>query len=154
MNKILKVVVLILVFSSNACAHGKNQHKNNRLFKDSKSAPGKVVQEFHSALRNKDKNLVLKHLDDSVLIYEGGGVERSSQEYESHHLMSDIAFMSKMKVNLIEHQVEIYGDVAISSSRSTIEGKYKGKNIKKTNMETILLKKNKNKWKIIKIHWS
>jgi len=154
MSKILNVVILLLVFSSTAYAHGKNKHQDSSLFKETKSAPAKVVQEFHAALKNKKKSSVLKHLDESVLIYEGGGVERSSQEYASHHLMSDLAFMSKMKVNLIEHQVEVYGDVAISSSRSEIEGEYKNNKIKKTSMETIVLKKEKNKWKIIKIHWS
>jgi ketosteroid isomerase-like protein len=154
MIKILNVIVLTLAFSTAACAHENTKHKDNNLFKDNKSAPAKVVREFHAALKNNKKSAVLKHLDESVLIYEGGGVERSSKEYASHHLMSDLAFMSKMKVNMIEHQVEIHGDVAISSSRSEIEGDYKDKKIKKTSMETLVLKKNNSKWKIIKIHWS
>jgi ketosteroid isomerase-like protein len=59
-----------------------------------------------------------------------------------------------MEVELIEHQVKIYNNIAISSSRSIIKGKYKGKAIEKTNMETIVLRKSNGKWKIINIHWS
>ena len=97
---------------------------------------------------------VFKLLEKSVLIYEGGGVERGAKEYSSHHLLADMAFMSKMEVELIELQVKIYNNIAISSSRSIIKGKYKGKAIEKTNMETIVLKKSNGKWKIINIHWS
>ncbi|MGH1468238.1 MAG: YybH family protein [Bdellovibrionales bacterium] len=154
MSKTLKAIILILTFSNIALAHQKATPKEVSFFNGDKSLPGKVVKKFHIALKNKNKKKALKQLDESVLIYEGGGVERSAQEYASHHLMSDMAFMSKMKVNLVEHQVEVFDDIAVSSSRSEIEGEYNEKKIKKTTMETIVLKKRKNKWKIIRIHWS
>jgi len=154
MSNIFKALILTLIFSHSALAHEKSRPKKMSFFNGDKSLPGKVVKEFHAALKNKNKKTALKQLDDSVLIYEGGGVERSAQEYASHHLMSDMAFMSKMKVKLVEHQVEVFGDFAVSSSRSEIEGVYNKKKIKKTTMETIVLKKHKDKWKIIRIHWS
>lgn len=154
MGNTIKIVILSLFFINGALAHEKASSKKERFFKGEKSVAGKVVRDFHTALKNKDKQAALKQLDESVLIYEGGGVERSAQEYASHHLMSDMAFMSKMKVNLVEHQVEVFDDIAVSSSRSEIEGEYNEKKIKKTTMETIVLKKRKNKWKIIRIHWS
>ena len=154
MNIVIKILFTTFLIFNNALAHEKAAPKKESFFKGEKSVAGKVVKDFHAALKNKDKQAALKQLDESVLIYEGGGVERSAQEYASHHLMSDMAFMSKMKVNLVEHQVEVFDDIAVSSSRSEIEGEYNEKRIKKTTMETIVLKKRKNKWKIIRIHWS
>jgi len=149
-----KILICLLFFSCSAQAHGKNKEQKIQMFKGRKSAPAKVVAEFHKALKNNKKEKVLKLLDDSVLIYEGGGVERSALEYSSHHLLADMAFMSKMKVELLERQVEVYGNIAVSSSRSKVQGEYNKKKIQKTNMETVVLKKNSGKWKIIKIHWS
>lgn len=135
-------------------AHGKSRTEKTEFFKGTDSAPAKVVERFHRALKGKNKKAAMKQLDDSVLIYEEGGVERSAKEYASHHLISDMTFMSKMKVKLIEHQVEVFGNLAVSSSRSKIDGDYNKKKINKTTMETIVLKKHKDKWKIIRIHWS
>ena len=154
MSKLYPVFLFLLIFSNSIHAHEGSGNKNKELFKGNESVPAKVVIEFHKALKNNKKDVVLKILEDSVLIYEGGGVERSAKEYSSHHLPADIAFMSKMEVKLIEHLVKIYGDIAISSSRSIIKGKYKDKTIEKTSMETIVLRKIKGRWKIINIHWS
>jgi ketosteroid isomerase-like protein len=154
MSKLYQMFVFVLIISNSLYAHEGSGHKNKDLFQGNESMPAKVVIEFHNALRSSKKDEVFKLLEKSVLIYEGGGVERSAKEYSSHHLLTDMAFMSKMEVELIEHQVKIYNNIAISSSRSIIKGKYKGKAIEKTNMETIVLRKSNGKWKIINIHWS
>jgi len=154
MRRFYKILISLLFFSSSALALGNNKEQKIQMFKGQKSAPAKVVAEFHKALKKNKKEKVLRLLDDSVLIYEGGGVERSAQEYSSRHLLADIAFMSKMKVELLERQVEVYGNIAVSSSRSKVQGVYNNKKIQKTNMETVVLKKNSGKWKITKIHWS
>ncbi len=154
MNKLYQIFVFIIFLSNSAYAHESSGHKNKALFRGSESIPAKVVVAFHNALKSSKEDEVFKLLEKSVLIYEGGGVERSAKEYSTHHLLADMAFMSKMEVEVIEHQVTIYNNIAISSSRSIIKGKYKGKVIEKTNMETIVLRKNNGKWKIINIHWS
>ena len=154
MSKLNQVFIFFLLFSNSAFAHEDSGTKSKKLFKGNQLMPAKVVAKFHSALKNSKKEEVLRLLEKSVLIYEGGGVERSAKEYSSHHLLADMAFMSKMDVKLIEHQVVVYNNIAISSSRSIIKGKYKGKLIEKTNMETIVLRKINGKWKIANIHWS
>ncbi|MFT6633718.1 MAG: ketosteroid isomerase-like protein [Bacteriovoracaceae bacterium] len=154
MSKLYLTYVLALCFSNSVYAHESTGDVNKILFQGIESIPAKVVVDFHNALKSSKKDEVFKLLEESVLIYEGGGVERSAKEYSSHHLLADMAFMSKMEVELIEHQVTIYSNIAISSSRSIIRGKYKGKVIEKTNMETIVLRKINGKWKIINIHWS
>ena len=152
--KILITMSVILAFEKNIYANEKNKSTKTELSQGLTSAPGKVVNLFHNALQESNKDVITKLLDTNVLIFEGGGVERSAKEYISHHLISDMAFMSKMKVEKLEHQVVIYGEIAISSSRSRIKGIYKEKTIDRITMESIVLRKIGGKWKIINIHWS
>lgn len=114
----------------------------------------KTVVAFHHALNSGDAKQARILLDDSVVIYEGGGVERSAEEYANHHLHADIEFMSKMQVTLLEHQVKTMGDMAVSMSRSKVQGKYQNKDIDIETMETMVLKKHDGNWHIMHIHWS
>ncbi len=154
----MKYLFWALCFSvlglSSITAHEKKSHQEQTLFRGQNSEVGKVVTQFHKALQAGDKEQILKLLDESVLVYEGGGVERSLKEYASHHLGADIEFLSKMKVDLIELQVDIFGETATSSSRSKIQGEYKDKKVNLESMETLVLRKIKGSWKITKIHWS
>nr|WP_196139649.1 nuclear transport factor 2 family protein [Aliikangiella sp. G2MR2-5] len=114
----------------------------------------KVVKKFHQALVNKDRETVLSLLSEDVLIYEGGRVERSSNEYAHHHMQSDMAFSAAVPSKTLEHQVKVLGDTAISTSRSHRKGEYKERSINSSGMETMVLKKTTKGWKIIHIHWS
>lgn len=60
-----------------------------------------------------------------MLIMEGGNVERSRAEYASHHLPSDLKFMSAMRYQLQRQTGDTVGDLAWVSS-----------------------------WQIVNIHWS
>ncbi len=149
------ILLLICLGAANfAQAHEKNNAKKESFFRGLESEAAIVVTKFHKALEQGDKEQILKLLDESVLVYEGGGVERSAKEYASHHLGADVEFLSKMKVSRLEHQVDVYGETAISSSRSKIQGEYKTKKIDIESMETLVLRKIKGSWKITKIHWS
>ena len=114
----------------------------------------KTVIAFHNALNSGNAQRARMLLDDSVVIYEGGGVERSADEYANHHLHADIEFMSKMQVTMLEHQVKTTADMAVSISRSKVQGKYHDKDIDIETMETIVLKKHDGNWRIMHIHWS
>src|SRR5687767_1734260 len=60
------------------------------------SAPARgaaaTVDAFHAALGRGDTRSAVALLADDALIFEGGGVERTKQEYASHHLAADAAF--------------------------------------------------------------
>ncbi|WP_018624911.1 YybH family protein [Kangiella aquimarina] len=119
-----------------------------------KTEPAKVVKEFHDAIRNGDGRLARSLLTDQVTIFEAGRVERSADEYAKHHMLSDIKFLKKMNIELLEHQVQVIGNAAISISRSRIIGKYDGKDKNNEGMETMVLEKQGSDWKIKHIHWS
>jgi ketosteroid isomerase-like protein len=93
-------------------------------------------------------------LADDVLIYEGGGVERSADEYASHHLLADIKYLSALKSTTLEHQVKVMGNMALSTSRAKTVGQYKDKAVDSEGMQTMVLEKIAGSWKIVHIHWS
>ena len=93
-------------------------------------------------------------LADDVIIFEGGGIERSAEEYANHHMLSDMKYLAAIESKKLEHQVFISGDMAYSISRSKTSGTYKDKKVDYTGMETMTLKSTDSGWKITHIHWS
>lgn len=156
-NTIISLLILLFIIGvpssvfAEEKAHG---HHSKSYFIGLDSAPAKVVSQFHKALGAKNQEVARGLLDDNVLIYEGGRAERSASEYAQHHMMADMAFLSSVDVQTLEHQVKVYGDLAVSSARTKTKGTYKGKKINSNGMETIVLRKIKGDWKIINIHWS
>jgi len=116
-----------------------------------------TVASFHQAIRNANAKRARSLLDEHVVIFEGNGVERSADEYANHHMKSDMKFMSKMTVKMIEHNVHEVGNMAYSASRSSVKGNYNEGEINFNSVETMILTRADEKgssWKIVHIHWS
>tara|TARA_R110002050_G_scaffold265306_4_gene406355 strand:- start:2019 stop:2396 length:378 start_codon:yes stop_codon:yes gene_type:complete len=124
------------------------------MFVGADTPAGKVVTQFHQALKTGDKTTARKLLADDVLIFEGGGVERSADEYAHHHMLSDMKYVAAMNSESLEHNVKIMGNTAVSMSRSKTTGTYKEKERNYESMETMVLEKQNGEWKIVRIHWS
>ncbi|WP_213997605.1 copper resistance protein CopC [Arsukibacterium sp.] len=124
------------------------------LFSGLQHPAAKAVLDFHAALKTGDTDAVIRLLASDVVIFEGGGVERSSAEYQSHHMAADIAFLKEMSIESVEHHVVVHGGSALSLARSNVSGVYKGKPIAHTGMETITLQQRNGNWQITHIHWS
>ncbi|MBB3167425.1 YybH family protein [Simiduia aestuariiviva] len=133
--------------------HGDKSTVDTALFVGVDSAPAKTVTRFHAALVAGDVATARALLADDVLIFEGG-VERSADQYASHHMLSDMKFLKQMKQKILEHKVDIYGDTAVSSRRTHTTGTYKEKAIDSLGFETLHLVKTTSGWKISHIHWS
>jgi ketosteroid isomerase-like protein len=155
--KIPMLIVCLVVFWGNVSIAQDNEHHSGQkteMFTGVDSPVGKVVMQFHLALRTSDKITARKLLADDVLIFEGGGVDRSADEYAHHHMLSDMKYLAAMKSEPLEHNVKIMGNSAVSMSRSKTMGTYKGKELKYESMESMVLEKQKGEWKIVRIHWS
>ncbi|WP_218944359.1 YybH family protein [Marinicella rhabdoformis] len=147
--------VYLTFFSLSALSHSnKNDEPINPLFTGLGTKAAKVVTQFHEALKAGDVKLVNSLLSKDVLIYESGNAERSSLEYVSGHLLSDIKYLSSVQSELIEHQVKVNGNIAISTSRSKVSKAGAGKASERISMETIAVSKIDGKWLITHIHWS
>lgn len=113
-----------------------------------------TVDAFHSALRRGDTRAATALLANDVLIFEGGGVERSRAEYESHHLGADAEFSKAVPSMLTRRSGEAHGTMAWIASEGRITGTYKGKPVDRLTAETIVLRRAGRGWKIVQIHWS
>ena len=82
-STILFTLLMTATFTVNA--HG-DKDKTKGVFTGVDTAAGKVVLDFHQALRSGDKKLARALLADDVTIYEGGRVERSAEEYAKHNM--------------------------------------------------------------------
>jgi ketosteroid isomerase-like protein len=153
---IIFVYVISVFFTNFSIAHETKPHSAPQpsLFMGIQSAPGQVVRQFHQALKAGDKITARKLLADEVLIFEGGGVERSADEYARHHMLSDMKYLAAMDSELLEHNVKVMANSAVSMSRSKTTGTYKDKALNYEGMETIVLEKQLGEWKIVRIHWS
>ncbi len=155
----MKIKLLVLLFimpvimSFAASAHEKEHHEKG-MFSGLDTPAAKLVIAFHHALNTGDKITAKSLLADDVTIYEGGGVERSADEYAQHHMNSDMEYLSSVTNKALEHQVKVLGNTAISASRFLVNGMFKGEERDYQSMETIVLINTEGEWKIKHIHWS
>jgi mono/diheme cytochrome c family protein len=125
-----------------------------RLATAAAKGPLAVVEAFHAALSSGKAAKIEPLLDPNVLIMEGGNVERSRHEYASHHLPSDLKFMSTIRYELQRQTGDAVGDLAWVATEATLTSDSSGKAVDLVSTESLVLKKSAAGWKIVHIHWS
>lgn len=116
--------------------------------------PVEQVEAFHAALESGDREGALSLLSEKVQIFESGWVERSKAEYAAHHLDSDIAFSKAVKSETSESTVLVDDAFAYVTSQGTMKGVFEGAPVNSVNLETMVLQRVGDSWKIVHIHWS
>jgi uncharacterized membrane protein len=113
-----------------------------------------AVDAFQDALATGDLEGARQLLDPGVRIFESGGVERSAEEYASHHLKSDAAFLYGADVTLRSRSGDVAGDLAWIASESAITRNVDGNPLSIVSTETMILRDTPEGWRITHIHWS
>lgn len=113
-----------------------------------------LVDAYAVALRTGDEAAIRAFLAPDVIIAEGGGAERSAEEYAGHHMPADMAFTAAVQSTLKKRDVIDGGEIATVISESQIHGEFRDQSIHSRMMETMVLKKEDDRWRIIHIHWS
>ena len=121
--------------------------------KDMKDPVG-TAEAFSAALATGDEATVKRLLAPEVLIYESGGQESSRDEYAAHHMKSDMAFLAKAQVQLIERKHGTTGDLAWVATRTRITGTHKDKPVDLHSTETLVLRRDPEGWRIVHLQWS
>ena len=117
-------------------------------------SPEAVVDAFGDALAAGDAAAVRALLAADVLIYESGGAERSLEEYASHHMSADMAFVGVMERQLTDRRVFAAGDFAVVTSMGRSRGTFREREMDLLGTETMVLEKHDGNWLIRHIHWS
>ena len=113
-----------------------------------------VVEEFSAALKAGDFERVRALLADDVLVLEGGGAERSKQEYFASHAAADAGFLRDAHVQVMRRTARVYGDVAMVGTESEMHASKDGAPLTLLGSETMILKRTPEGWRIVHIHWS
>lgn len=113
-----------------------------------------VVDAFHAALESGDTAGALALMAEDVMIFEGGGAERSRAEYASHHLSADAAYAAVSESTLTRRAGWLSGDVAWITSEGLTTGQAGNSATSRLSVETMLLKRGPEGWRIQHIHWS
>jgi ketosteroid isomerase-like protein len=147
---------MALTLSNNSIAHASDTEssKGHEVLSVLTTDAGKAVTQFHQAIQAGNKKEARSFLADNVIIYEGGRVERSADEYANHHMLADMKYLANIDIEILEHEVNVLGSIAYSTSRTKLTGNVKGKKINSEGMESMILQKIEGKWKIVHIHWS
>jgi len=116
--------------------------------------PGETVSAFHAAITAGDKDKALAMLSPTIVIYESGHVERSRDEYASHHLASDMEFSKAVSRKVLKHAERIDGNFATVLEETETTGLFKGKPVHSFGVETAVLEKKGDSWVIAHVHWS
>lgn len=118
------------------------------------TAAASVVDAFHAALEQGDTQAALGLLADDVLIFEGGEAERSKAEYAQHHLAADAAFSATVPGIRSRRAARAGADSAWVASESRATGQFNGRAIDSLSVETMVLRRETDGWRITHIHWS
>ena len=114
----------------------------------------RVVDAFHGALAAGNSKAVLALLDDGVQIYEQGWVERSKGEYAAQHLASDMKFTAATAQTQSARTGAAIGELAYISTEGRNTGNFEGKPVDSFTLETMVLRRMPDGWRIVHIHWS
>lgn len=112
------------------------------------------AQALSSAIASGDEAAVRRLMAADVLIFEGGGAERSLEEYAGHHMGSDMAFIGAIDREVLERRVFESDSMGSVATRMRLSGSYKGKDIDMVSSETLVFERRDGVWKIIHIHWA
>ncbi|MFD2365668.1 YybH family protein [Pseudoduganella sp. GCM10020061] len=109
---------------------------------------------FHAALAAGDRTRALEALAPQAVIYESGYVERSRDEYASHHLGGDMAFAKTATRKVLKQSEHLAGNTAIVWQETETTGTARGQAVHVLGTETAVLQKQGDAWTIVHIHWS
>ncbi len=117
-------------------------------------SPIETVVAFGAALEAGDEAALVSLLAADVQIAESGGIERSLEEYRSHHMAADITFSKAVETTVLDRQVFEGGGLVTILTESVSKGTFRNKPVNSRLMETMVLQETGGVWKIVHIHWS
>jgi ketosteroid isomerase-like protein len=117
-------------------------------------AAAATVDAFHAALRKGDPEAALALVADDAIVFEDGRVERTKAEYALHHAGADAAFSKAVATKRLSRTGQASGDFALIASESRTKGRFRGQDVDRIMVETMVLRRGPSGWRIVHIHWS
>lgn len=118
------------------------------------STPEAAVDAFFAALKAGNRQAALALLAPEVVIFEQGGAEMSRDEYAGHHLEGDMKYLAAIETRVLDRRTGGDAEHAWVLTRSETSGTVEGKAVSSRGVETMVLEKRSDGWKVVHIHWS
>ena len=112
-----------------------------------------TVRAYHAALAAGDSAAAIRLLHPDVVIFESGHAETLA-EYRGGHLPADIRFAAATRRVLTSETVAVSRDFALYTGGSHTTGQVRGRDIDARGVETMVLVRTSDGWRIRHIHWS
>jgi uncharacterized protein (TIGR02246 family) len=112
-----------------------------------------AVEAFDRALATGDSAAVLALLHADASVHEGG-VAETREQYRAGHLRGDIAFLRDVTSETVRERVDVRGDMALYTSEYAMKATSRGREVNSTGVETMVLVRTAEGWRILHIHWS
>ena len=147
MTRMLSAVTLLFVFPSLALAQAVN-------------ADGAAIEAFlkgyDAAFLSKDLNKIAAFYHPDVTIYEGTGINNGWADYRDRHLGPELKSFENLEFAHTGTKVTLLagGESAYATSRYTIKAKMGDRMLDNEGLETLLLLKTTDGWKIRHSHTS
>ena len=116
------------------------------------AAVREVGHAFHRALSSGDSTAALALLHADVVIFEGGW--ESLEDYRKGHLRADMRASQALKQETMRDLITISGDLALITREYSNAGTMGERTVDSIGVETMVLMRTSNGWKIRHIHWS
>lgn len=116
--------------------------------------PGQAVEQLHLAIAKSDRAAAAAVLAADVQIFESGSVERSRDEYLSHHFDADAKFAKGVRRTVLRHGAQVSGTMALVLEETETTGSYDGRPVSLAGTETAVLRLEGGAWQIVHLHWS
>ena len=121
---------------------------------NAQTSPSNTLDNFHLAIIISDRAAAASILAADVQIFESGFVERSRDEYLTHHFEADAKFAKALTRKVIRHSEQTAGNMALVLEETETNGSYEGQPVKLIGTETAVLRLEGENWRIVHIHWS
>ena len=112
-----------------------------------------VMQEFHGALAAGDEARALELLHPEARIHEQG-VAETLEEYRDHHLPADTRFAEQVSRETLREEVVPGEGIVVYLSETQATGQVGEREIDARTVETAVLVRTPEGWRIRHLHWS
>ena len=112
-----------------------------------------VAAAFGKSLAAGDSLAAIALLHPEVVIFEGGAWE-SLEDYRKGHLRADMRFLQSLKQETLRDAITVSGDLAMVTREYSSIGTVGERSIDSVGVETMILIRTSEGWKIRHIHWS
>jgi hypothetical protein len=121
---------------------------------NAETGPTDIWDRFHLAVARSDRAAAVETLAPGVQIFESGFVERTRDEYLTHHFEADSRFAKAVTRKVTKRSVQTVGTLALVLEETETSGSYEGQPVRLIGTETAVLQLDGGNWQIVHIHWS